>query len=109
MDRSTSLPIMSDSPPKRRLPPWLKRPLPPGDAMLQTRRLIDGLRSRPLLDGLRGAPPADVEALASAVERLAVLAADLGDLLVALDVNPVIVSATGCLAVDALVLPRRPG
>jgi hypothetical protein len=72
------------------------------------RRMIDGLRARPLLDGLRGAPPLDVDALAAAVERLSVLAGDLGDLLVALDVNPVIVSAEGCMAVDALVLPRRP-
>jgi lipoic acid synthetase len=44
MDRSTSLPVVTDAPPQRRLPPWLKRPLPPGDAMLQTRRLIDGLK-----------------------------------------------------------------
>jgi hypothetical protein len=72
-------------------------------------RMIDGLRARPLLDGLRGAPPSDVDALASALERLSVVATDLGDLLVALDVNPVIVSAEGCLAVDALVLPRRSG
>jgi acyl-CoA synthetase (NDP forming) len=70
-------------------------------------RLIDALRARPLLDGLRGAPPADVGALASAVSRLSLIASDLGDLLVALDVNPMIVSADGCVAVDALVLPRR--
>jgi acetate---CoA ligase (ADP-forming) len=44
--------------------------------------------------------------LAHAVARLSVLAADLGDLLDALDVNPVIASADGCLAVDALVIPR---
>jgi hypothetical protein len=37
---------------------------------------------------------------------LSVLAADLGDALDALDVNPVIVSAKGCVAVDALVVPR---
>lgn len=43
MDCSTSLPVLSEEP-KRRLPPWLKRPLPPGDAMLKTRRLLDGLK-----------------------------------------------------------------
>jgi len=32
-----------------------------------------------------------------------VLAADLGDLIAALDVNPVIVGPKGCVAVDALV------
>lgn len=41
---STSLPIVSrPNEPRRRLPPWLKRPLPPGDAMMRTRRLIDEL------------------------------------------------------------------
>jgi hypothetical protein len=46
-----------------------------------------------------------VDALATAVSRLSVLASDLGDALVALDVNPVIVSSAGCIAVDALVEP----
>ena len=80
--------------------------LPPIDDA-GARRLIDGLRMRPVLDGLRGEPAVDVDALAHAVSRLSVLAADLGDLLDALDVNPVIVSPAGCLAVDALVETRR--
>jgi len=37
-----------------------------------------------------------------------VLAADLGDRLDALDVNPVIVSPGGCVAVDALVVSTGP-
>ncbi|HEX6844101.1 MAG TPA: acetate--CoA ligase family protein [Actinomycetota bacterium] len=69
-------------------------------------RLVDALQMRPILDGLRGAPPVDVDALVAAVVRLSVVAADLGEHLDALDVNPVIVSASGCLAVDALVIPR---
>jgi acyl-CoA synthetase (NDP forming) len=80
--------------------------LPPID-LAAARRLIDGLAMRPVLDGVRGSAAVDIGALASAVSRLSVLAADLGDLLDALDVNPVIVSAAGCLAVDALVEPRR--
>jgi hypothetical protein len=67
--------------------------------------LIDRLQMRPLLDGVRGAPPADVGSLVQAVSRLSVLATDLGDRLSALDVNPVIVSPQGCVAVDALVVP----
>jgi acetate---CoA ligase (ADP-forming) len=43
------------------------------------------------------------------VSRLSVLARDLGDLLDALDVNPVIVSRGGALAVDALVEARSVG
>ena len=69
------------------------------------RRLVDRLKIRPLLNGVRGAEPSDVDALVRAISRLSVLAADLGDLLSALDVNPVIVSPTGCVAVDALVIP----
>ena len=72
------------------------------------RALIDRLGIRPLLDGVRGAPAADVDAIAHAVSRLSVLAADLGELLDALDVNPLIATAGGCVAVDALVIPRRP-
>ena len=72
----------------------------------RARDLVDRLRVRPLLDGVRGAPPADVDAFVHAVTRLSVLAADLGDRLDALDVNPVIVTSDGCVAVDALVIPR---
>jgi acyl-CoA synthetase (NDP forming) len=80
--------------------------LPPLDVE-GARRLIDGLQMRPVLDGVRGAPTADVDALAAALSRLSVLAADLGDLLAALDVNPMIVHPSGCVAVDALVEPAH--
>jgi acetate---CoA ligase (ADP-forming) len=79
--------------------------LPPLDQHA-AHRLIDGLKIRPILDGVRGKEAVDVDALANAVSRLSVLAVDLGDLLDALDVNPVIASPSGCIAVDALVLPR---
>jgi acyl-CoA synthetase (NDP forming) len=81
-----------------------KLALPPIDEDA-ARRLIDRLAIRPLLDGVRGSPPSDVDALARAVSRLSVLAAELGDLIAALDVNPVIVSPSGCVAVDALIVP----
>jgi acyl-CoA synthetase (NDP forming) len=78
--------------------------MPPLD-LASARRLVDRLQMRPLLDGVRGTEAGDVDALAGAVSRLSLLAADLGDLLAGLDVNPVIVSASGCVAVDALVIP----
>ncbi len=69
------------------------------------RRLIDRLAASPLLDGVRGEPPADRHSLGRALSRLSVLAYDLGDLIDALDVNPLIVGEKGCVAVDALVEP----
>jgi acetate---CoA ligase (ADP-forming) len=78
--------------------------LPPLDEE-RASKLIDRLDARPLLDGVRGAPPADVDALARALSRLSLLARDLGDLIGALDINPIIASPRGCVAVDALVEP----
>jgi acetate---CoA ligase (ADP-forming) len=67
------------------------------------RRLVDRLAASRLLNGARGEPPADRHSLARALSRLSVLAYDLGDLIYALDVNPLVVGERGCIAVDALV------
>jgi acyl-CoA synthetase (NDP forming) len=66
--------------------------------------MLDRLAVRPLLDGVRGAPAADLDAVADAIVCLSDLALDLGPSLAALDVNPLIASPSGCVAVDALVL-----
>ncbi len=79
--------------------------LPPLDAT-RARRLVDGLQSRPVLDGVRGAPPSNVDAFVQAIVGLSAVAADLGDVISELDVNPVIVTSDGCVAVDALAVPR---
>lgn len=68
--------------------------------------LLDRLQIRPLLDGVRGMPAADIGAAARAVAALSRLAVDLGDVIAAVDVNPVIAGPRGCVAVDALVIPR---
>ncbi len=70
-------------------------------------RLLDGLRIRPLLDGWRGGPAADIDALADVIVRFSDLAIELGDVLDAVEANPVIASPHGVVAVDALVLARR--
>jgi succinyl-CoA synthetase beta subunit len=80
--------------------------LPPFDAAA-ARRDIDRLKARKLLDGMRGAKRSDIKAFAETAARLSVLAHELGDLLSELDVNPVIVSPKGCVAVDALVVPKK--
>lgn len=71
----------------------------------RARRLVDGLKSRALLDGVRGTPASDVDAVVRAVVAVSALAADLGEHIAALDVNPIIAGPEGCVAVDALVIP----
>lgn len=66
--------------------------------------LLDRLTVRQVLDGARGRPPADVASIVEAIVAFSVLVDDLGDLIVAMDVNPVIAGPDGCVAVDALVL-----
>jgi acyl-CoA synthetase (NDP forming) len=69
-------------------------------------RHLNALALRPLLDGRRGAPPADIAALAQALSRFSVLAADLGDWIAEMDVNPLVAGPEGCVALDALIIPR---
>ena len=79
--------------------------MPPLDEV-RALSMVDRLEVRPLLEGVRGQPPVHVEALVLAVAALSWLASDLGDYLVALDVNPIICGPSGCVAVDALVMLR---
>ena len=71
----------------------------------QAHSLLQELRGWPLLTGLRGKPPADVDALCDAFVAVSSLAVDLGEQLLALDINPLVVHAKGhgVVAVDALV------
>jgi hypothetical protein len=68
--------------------------------------MVGRLRVATLLQGYRGAPAADVDSLAHAVVALSRLAVELGDHLDALDLNPVVVTPSAALVVDALLLPR---
>jgi acetate---CoA ligase (ADP-forming) len=69
-------------------------------------RLLDGLRIRPLLAGWRGAPAVDIDALADVIVRFSEMATELGEVVDAVEANPVIASPHGVVAVDALVVPR---
>src|SRR5262249_56915350 len=71
-------------------------PLASSDA----REMLDELRMAPLLHGVRGEQPVDLAALDEAICRFAQLGADLSDL-VELEVNPLVSSSAGVLAVDA--------
>jgi acyl-CoA synthetase (NDP forming) len=76
--------------------------LPPLD-VTRAGDLLARLKVRRLLDGFRGTPACDVAAVVQAVVRLSLLAAEVGDLVTGLDVNPLIAGPSGCVAVDVLV------
>jgi ATP-grasp domain len=64
--------------------------------------MLRELRSFPLLEGYRGTPPCDLGALEDLLLGIAALAEDHPDI-AELDCNPLIVSASGALVVDARV------
>ena len=69
--------------------------------------MLGGLRFAEILKGVRGQPPCDREAVISAIVSFSALVADLGEHLDAFDINPLICSPSGVLAVDALAIPAR--
>jgi len=64
------------------------------------------LRLAAVLAGARGQPPADLGAIADAIVALSTLACDLGDVLDALDINPLICGPSGAVAADVLAVAR---
>ncbi|MGA8705479.1 MAG: acetate--CoA ligase family protein [Steroidobacteraceae bacterium] len=76
----------------------------PVDATLVARRISE-LRLARVLDGVRGAPPCDRNALVQLAVQLGVLAQELDGCIAEMDLNPVLVSARGAIAVDCLIVP----
>ena len=68
------------------------------------REALFGLRGAALLKGVRGHPPLDIEAVVNMAMQLAALAADLGDCIAEIDINPLLALPTGAVAVDALII-----
>ncbi len=69
--------------------------------------MLDDLRGTRILDGVRGRPAADRQAVADVIVAVAQLGADRSDI-VEIDLNPVIATASGAVAVDALVVLEAP-
>jgi acyl-CoA synthetase (NDP forming) len=69
--------------------------------------MIDDLRIAPILAGARGREPIDRTALADLIVTVASIGIDRPDI-AEIDINPVIVSAAGAVAVDALVVLTEP-
>jgi acyl-CoA synthetase (NDP forming) len=79
--------------------------IPPFDRYA-ARRNIDKLRMRPLLDGKRGKPAFDVNGFCDVAALFSAMVHALRNELQEVDVNPLMVTADGCAAVDALAVSR---
>jgi acyl-CoA synthetase (NDP forming) len=73
----------------------------------QAHTLLNSLQTRLLLDGHRGAPRLAIQNLSEMVSNFSQLAVDLSDVVSEIDMNPVVVSSTGCVVVDALVVSNQ--
>lgn len=66
-------------------------------------RRIGRLRCAPLLEGFRGRKAVDRECLLDALEAVQEAALQLGERLIEMEINPLLCTATQCVAVDAYV------
>ena len=71
-------------------------PVSPAEAL----RMLDELKTIALLRGVRGEPSVDFPALAETISRFGQLAVDCPDL-TEMELNPLVASPTGVVAVDA--------
>ena len=67
---------------------------------------LEGLRFTRLLKGWRGHAAFGSGALVDAVMKISAMALELGSHLDALDVNPLLITESGTIALDVLVVPR---
>lgn len=71
------------------------------------REMVAEIKAAKLLTGYRGSAPLAVEALADVLSRVSLLAADHGDRIAEIDINPLFVNARGVVAADALIVVKN--
>jgi acetate---CoA ligase (ADP-forming) len=86
----------------------VQRRVPPLDAG-EGRSMIARLAGAATLGEFRGRPAANVDAVVDAIRRIGQLALDLEDRVAEVEINPLMVTPTGAIAVDAVVAVRVPG
>jgi acetyltransferase len=72
---------------------------------IQAREMVHEIKGYEILAGARGRPKGDIEGIVDVIWRLSQLALDLGDIIQAIDINPLIVleEGRGVKGVDALI------
>lgn len=80
--------------------------MPPVDAEIAV-TYLQRLKGFRVLSGARGREPVALGALGDAIASFSAMAALIGPALEEMDINPIIATPQGAVAVDALVVPRR--
>jgi acetate---CoA ligase (ADP-forming) len=70
--------------------------------------MLRSLKGAVLLDGFRGAPAVDCSRLAEIICRFSELAADAGETIAEMEINPLICAGARILAADALIVKSEP-
>lgn len=78
------------------------RLLPPFDAN-EAARALSGLRSRVIFEGFRGGPTVQITHISDIMVKISELAIELGAEAAEMDLNPLIATAEGCIAVDVRI------
>ena len=73
----------------------------------QARAMLNEAKLEPHLKGFRDSPAVNIDALVAAIEAVANFAAANAHWLESIDVNPIIAHRQSCIAVDALIVPRK--
>ncbi len=86
----------------------VQRAVPPFGAD-EARAMIAKLAGAATLGAFRGRAAANIDAAVDVIRRVGQLALDLQDLVSEVEINPLMVTPTGAVAVDAVVALRPPG
>ena len=78
------------------------RLLPPFDAG-EAARALSGLRSRVIFEGFRGGPAVQIPHISDIMVKISELATELGNDVAEMDINPLIATTEGCIAVDVRI------
>ena len=80
--------------------------IPPFNAAA-VKRVLENLSMADLLSGVRGASKVDIDSYCIAAAKLSEIAVNLSDTVLEVDINPVMLTANGCVGLDALMVLEK--
>ena len=68
---------------------------------------MEKLKLKKIFSGYRGSKALDIESFCYCAERFSNMIYQMGDVISEFDINPLILSTSGCVAVDALAVGKK--